>query len=563
MRASADEDEPVYRHLARRFHDEGVDTLFVLTGDGNMYWEAAFSELDGVRSVHVRHEHCALAMATAHARKTGTLGVASVTCGPGLTQTMTALTTAARARIPMLVFAGETPLASPWNNQWIDQGPLVTATGAEYIAVHSVQTLPRLVSRAFHVARAERRPVVLAFPMDLQQQAMPPVDARELARSTGLAVPPAPRGPHPDDLARAADRLRASRRPVVLAGRGATTPGAVAACVALAERCDAALATTLPVRGLFAGHPRAIGVCGGYAHPATKEAIGQADLVLAVGASLTEFTTGYGQLLDPDRVVHLDEAPAGIRNGSFVAGLAVASDAELGLRALLAAVTADGHRGAGAWDVTGFAKRVRTEPADTTPFALEDGVLDPRQVVATLHEAIPTDWECVNGAGHSGYFATHMPDRPAARFLTIREFGAVGNGVSYAAGVAVARPDTPVVLFEGDGGVMMHAQELETLRRYGLRILICVLNDGAFGSEVHKLRAYGLNTAGAVYGRNDMARMARGFGIPGRLVRDLDELPAAVAAFAAGDGPMLLDIQVSDRVMSPGMNRRMAAVRDG
>jgi thiamine pyrophosphate-dependent acetolactate synthase large subunit-like protein len=561
--ASTDESVPVYRHLARRFRAEDVDTVFVLTGDGNMYWEAAFSELDGVRSVHVRHEHCALAMATAYARKTGRLGVASVTCGPGLTQTMTALTTAARARIPLLVYAGETPLDSPWNNQGIDQGPLVRATGAEYIAVHSLKSLPRLVSQAFYVARVERRPVVLAFPMDLQQLAMTEPDGREVAFSIDVAAPRAPRRPHPDDIAKAVARLRSSRRPVIVAGRGAASPEAVSACVALAEQCDAALATTLPVRGLFAGHPRSIGVCGGYAHPATKEAIGHSDVVVVVGASLTEFTTEYGRLLTPDKVVHVDEAPAGINHGSFVSSLSVASDAEFGMRALFTGLTSGGHRGGGGWDVTRYAKRVRTEPADSTPFAIEEDVLDPRQVIATLQEAIPDDWECVNGAGHSGYFATHMPDRPAARFLTIREFGAVGNGVSYAAGVAVARPDTPVVLFEGDGGVMMHAQELETLRRYGLKILVCVLNDGAFGSEVHKLRAYGLNTAGAVYGRNDIARMARGFGIGGRLIRRLDELPAAVRDFAAGDGAMLLDIQISDRVMSPGMNRRMTAVRPG
>jgi thiamine pyrophosphate-dependent acetolactate synthase large subunit-like protein len=561
MHASADEPEKVYRHLARRFRDERVDTVFVLTGDGNMFWEAAFSEFDGARTIHVRHEHCALAMATAYARKTGTLGVASVTCGPGLTQTMTALTTAARARIPLLVYAGETSLDSPWNNQWIDQGPLVRATGAEYIAVHSLQTLPRLLSQAFYTARVDRRPVVLAVPMDLQQRMMTVPDGREVAASIEVAAPRTPRRPHADDIANAAARLRASRRPVIVAGRGAAAAEAVSACVELADRCDAALATTLPVRGLFAGHPRSIGVCGGYAHPATKEAIGQSDLVLVVGASLTEFTTEYGRLLTPEKTVHVDESPAGINHGSFVSSLAVAADAELGLRALLAELTSSGHRGGGGWDVTVYAKRVRTEPADATAYDIEDGVLDPRQVIATLHGQIPDQWECVNGAGHSGYFATHMPDRPAARFLTIREFGAVGNGVSYAAGVAVARPDTPVVLFEGDGGVMMHAQELETLRRYGLRILICVLNDGAFGSEVHKLRAHGLNTAGAVYGRNDMARMARGYGIRGRLIRRLDELAEAVREFGAGGGSMLLDIQISDRVMSPGMHRRMAALR--
>ena len=123
---------PVYRYLAQRFRAEGLDRAFVLTGDGNMYWNAAFEAEPGARSVHVRHEHCACSMAIAYARKTGRVGLASVTCGPGLTQIMTALATAAAARIGLVVLAGESPLHSPWNNQGIDQAPLVRATGAEY-----------------------------------------------------------------------------------------------------------------------------------------------------------------------------------------------------------------------------------------------------------------------------------------------------------------------------------------------------------------------------------------------------------------------------------------------
>jgi thiamine pyrophosphate-dependent acetolactate synthase large subunit-like protein len=90
----------VYRYLAQIFRSEGVETLFVLISDGNVYWEAARFEDPRVRAIHVRHEHCACAMATAYARTTGSLEVASVTCGPGPTQAMTALTTAARAHIP-------------------------------------------------------------------------------------------------------------------------------------------------------------------------------------------------------------------------------------------------------------------------------------------------------------------------------------------------------------------------------------------------------------------------------------------------------------------------------
>ena len=151
-----------------------------------------------------------------------------------------------------------------------------------------------------------------------------------------------------------------------------------------------------------------------------------------------------------------------------------------------------------------------------------------------------------------------MPRRPQERFHTIREFGAIGNGTSYAMGVAQARPERPVVLFDGDGSFLMHVQELETMRRHGMKILICVMNDGAYGSEIHKLRSEGLSDAGAVFGRGDLAALARGFGLEGERVERLADLPALVQSFAASPHAAVWDFHVSDRVVSPVIRRSHA-----
>ena len=90
---------PIYEMLAQAFATEGVDTVFNLMGDGNMHWATAMSKIDGVQMFHARHEHCACGMAMGYYSATGKTGVASVTCGPGVTQITTALSTAdARAR---------------------------------------------------------------------------------------------------------------------------------------------------------------------------------------------------------------------------------------------------------------------------------------------------------------------------------------------------------------------------------------------------------------------------------------------------------------------------------
>src|SRR5690349_15329857 len=148
-----------------------------------------------------------------------------------------------------------------------------------------------------------------------------------------------------------------------------------------------------------------------------------------------------------------------------------------------------------------------------------------------------------------------MPSRPQEKFLSIREFGAIGNGTSFAMGVAAARPHHPVVLFDGDGSLLMHVQELETIKRHELNILIVVMNDGAYGSEVHKLRAEGMPDEGSVFGYCDFAAIARGFGLPGKRITDLAELPKLVAAFAASGGAAVWDFHVSDKVVSPTIRR--------
>jgi thiamine pyrophosphate-dependent acetolactate synthase large subunit-like protein len=215
------------------------------------------------------------------------------------------------------------------------------------------------------------------------------------------------------------------------------------------------------------------------------------------------------------------------------------------------------------WRSAQTARLIRETPIDPEPFAAQPGLHDPRDVVAALEASLPAEWEMVNSSGHCSFYFAHMPSRPQERFLTIREFGAIGNGISFAMGVAAARPDRTVVLFDGDGSLMMHIQEIETIRRHGMNILICVLNDGAYGSEIHKLRSEGLSDEGAVFGRPDFAAMANGFGIGGATVEDLADLPRLVAEFGRAGGAAIWDFPVSDKVMSPVIRKAHPPGRHG
>ena len=539
----------VYDVLARAFAQEGVQTCFALLGDANMNWAARLSAL-GCRMIYVRHEHCAVAAAMAYARKSGDVGVATVTCGPGVTQLTTALPAAVRAHLPVVVFAGEAPLKSGWYNQELDQGPLITATGAAYHRLHMPERMPVAIRDAFLQAHRERRPVVVGVPFDLQGR--PWEASMDLPKPSRELLPrPSPMPPHPDDVTRAAQLLAGAERVVVLAGLGAVDAGAGPACRALAARTGGLLSTTLPARGLFHDDPFCIGISGSFTPEVGLEYLAQADLVVAIGCSLAYHAGGGGQLWPKAKMLQVDIDPVAVNQGQEVARHHLRADARLGVEALTA-VLPTRSRG---WRSEAMATRLRDSKPDSQAFEIEPGLLDPRHVVEALEAALPGEWEMVNSGGHCSWFFAQMPSRPQEKFLTIREFGAIGNGISFAMGVAAARPDRTVVLFDGDGSLMMHVQELETIKRHGLNILIVVMNDGAYGSEVHKLRSEGIGEEGAVFGHCDFAAIARAFGLAGQTVKNLDDLPGLVKEFAASGRGAVWDFHVSDKVLSPSIRR--------
>lgn len=544
----------IYEALADAFAREGVTVGFTLMGDGNMHFATALDDKPGMRTYMVRHEHAAVAAATAYARSSGNVGVASVTCGPGLTQLSTALTTAVYASVPVVVFAGESPIDKSWYGQRIEQAPIVTATGAHYIHAHSLVRMQEYVRDAFFIARTQMRPVVIGVPYDKQLE---PFEGGPYRPSTDYLPQLAPILPHPDELAAALFAIAGAERIVLIAGRGAQMASATGLCRQFAGHVDGLLATTLLTRGLFDEDPFSLGIAGGYSTAAARETFKSADLVIAVGASLNHHTMDGGNLFPNARVLQIDTNPVGMRDALKTGDLYLRADALEAMRAIVERLE-DLPRRPFVWRSDALAERLRTEPADPHLFERTDAFMDPRDAVAALDTVLPRDWLVVNGTGHSAAFSAHMRGRKAEDFLTIREFGAIGNGICYAIGVAAAQPDRPVALIDGDGSILMHIQELETIRRHGLRILVCSLNDGAYGPEIHKLRHDGIDDRGSVFGRGDLGAIARGFGLSGCVISTPDDLEPALESFMHSEGAALWDLHVSDQVISPMMRRAVS-----
>lgn len=555
--ANSTNEKKIYEVLAQNFAAEGVKTHFCLMGDGNMHWATAMNAVPGMEYYHARHEHCAVAMAMGYHSATGEVGVASVTCGPGFTQIMTGLTAAVRCRIPLVIFVGETPISERWHNQRTEQSIFATACGAHYIAAHSPNMLHQYVRDAFFIARFERRPVILAMPFDLQKEIAPHLGPYE---PSAMAYPSrAQILAQPQHIREAVDRLLKARCPTIVAGRGVLQAGAVAEVEQLAEKTGALLGTTLLTRGMYDHNPFSLGVVGGFGRDVTREVGLQTDLVLAIGASLTHHTLDGGRMFPNATVVQIDVDPTGLQHGRRVADLYIQSDAKFAVEEMLK-LLAGKPASASMARTSSLAERLRNEPADGAQYRIESGTLDPRAFFSKLESILPKDFDMLPGDGHQSYFHTVMRGFDPSKYHSMTGFGAIGSDLAYAIGVTTARKNGKVVLFEGDGSLLMHVQEFEAIRRHNLKLLIVCCNDGAYGSEIHKLRAGGLDDSGAVFGRPDFEAIAKGFGLRGATVTSLDQIEPLMNAYQEGDGAMIWNVHVSDQVLSPTMRKRTSDI---
>jgi acetolactate synthase I/II/III large subunit len=178
-------------------------------------------------------------------------------------------------------------------------------------------------------------------------------------------------------------------------------------------------------------------------------------------------------------------------------------------------------------------------------------------VIAELDAALPSGPLLVLGVGHFWSFAVMGLHRDGpADHLYAYGFGAVGHGLPTAIGAAVAA-GRPVVLVEGDGSLLMHVGELATVAAERLELLVLVMNDGGYGSEIHKLNFKGADGELARFGRNDFGAIARGFGLEGHKLGDPAEVAGLVRDHLARGGPTVIDVPMSKDAISAPTRRSL------
>jgi thiamine pyrophosphate-dependent acetolactate synthase large subunit-like protein len=517
---------------------QGVRDVFGLLGSGNMVVTEALVAR-GAALHHARLEAGAITAADGYARVSGRVGVVSVHQGPGLTNTMTGLTEAAKSRTALLVLAGETPAAALTSNFRIDQHGLVESVGAIAERLHSPETAADDALRAYERAQTERRPVVLMLPIDIQ--ARPPAQTSpSRAPRTRLSTPA------PPSVTEAAELLNGAQRPAIIAGRGAVLAHAGPALEQLGAKTGAILATSAPANGLFAGLPYALGISGGFASDHAQALLPQADVVLVAGASANQWTTRHGKLISKTaKVIQIDVEPRAISR-NWPADVALVADVNEAARALT-----DATQQKPGWRTAELATQIASRRWVRAPYEDEstDEFIDPRTLSIALNALLPRNRAVVVDSGHfMGYPSMYLDVPDAESWVFMNGFQAVGLGLGAGIGASIAQPGRPTVVAVGDGGAFMALQEFETAARLKLELLVVIYDDAAYGAEVHHFEPMGYDVARVRFPDTDLAAIARAVGCTAATIRNPDELQIVEEWLANPHGPLVLDAKVNPTI---------------
>ncbi|MET9909807.1 thiamine pyrophosphate-binding protein [Streptomyces sp. NPDC006476] len=525
--------------VGRALTAAGVDHVFGVVGSGNFHLTNAMVAA-GARFVAARHEGGAATMADAYARTSGTVAALSVHQGPGLTNALTGITEAAKSRTPLLVLAAEA--TAQHSNFRVEQAVLAHSVGAVSARLTTAHDAVDQARAALRRAVHERRTVLLNLPLEVQALDVPAGISLDAMPLPG-PVPVEPSERAVADLVRALER---ARRPVFVAGRGARTPAARDALTALADRHGALLATSAVARGLFHGSPWSLDVSGGFASPLAVELIQGADLIVGWGCALNMWTMRHGNLIGAGTtVVQVDDDPEALGAHREIALGVIGDVTRTAVRALEAAgEERDGYR---APDVAeALAARLRWRDVPYEDESTRDRI-DPRTLSIALDDMLPAERIVgVDSGNFMGYPSAYLAVPDQDGFCFTQAFQSIGLGLATTIGAALARPDRLPVAALGDGGALMSAVELDTVRRLGLPMVVVVYNDEAYGAEVHHFGPDGHPLDTVTFPETDIAAIARGYGFEAATVRTPADLKA-VADWVAGprSAPLLVDAKVT------------------
>ena len=527
---------------------EGVSYVFGIVGGTFLEVLDALYDAEDIKFVSVRHEQGAAFMADGFARASGKPAVCLVTNGPGATNLVSGVYAAYTGHSPVISISGAPSRDVVYRDafQETDHVSLFRPVTKQALSVNAADRIPELFRHAFRTAMTGKRgPVFIDIPRDLLGGAQiehPNAQPPSYRVHQRLPADPAL-------VQQAAALLASAERPVVIAGGGVTQSGASQTVVELAELLSSPVITSYGRNDAVPnGHPLYVGPLGRAGAVEAGQICARADVILAAGTRLSNFTTFYdNRYISADAKIiqiEIDERELG-RN--YPVSVGIQADAGAALESILDALQSQGGQPErGAWAAEGMALRAQRRSRLDDEATWTGTPLKPQRVYGELRKVLPEDAIMVLDAGACPAFGYDRLDfhRPGT-FITPLDFGGLGFAFPEALGAKLGRPDAPVVAIHGDGGFLFNVQELETAVRENIAAVTIVMNNNLWGSEAAYQQAlYPGREIGARVTNPRFDKLAELFGARGYYVERAEDVGDALTDALASGQPAIIEIPV-------------------
>lgn len=529
--------------------NENVDVVFGYPGGAVLTLYDALYTAE-FRHILTKHEQGAIHAADGYARATGKVGVVIATSGPGATNLVTGIATAYMDSIPLVAITGQVavPLIGRDSFQEADIRGITTPVTKHNYLVKKVEELPGVLKEAFYIARTGRPgPVVVDVAKDV------------FAASLDYHYPSEVklRGYHPifegnlEAINRVFGELKSARKPLIFIGGGVNLSGSSEALRLLVDQTGFPVISTLMGLGsLPYDHPQFLGMVGMHGTYAANMATTDCDLLLGIGVRFDDRVTGLlSDFASKAKVVHFDIDPAEI-NKNVLADLRVIGDLKWSLPALTQQVK----------DVSGELKRqvqawneqvLCWQRENPLTYERDAELVMPQTVIEKVSELTQGEAVIVTDVGqHQMWVAQYYGFKHPLSLLTSGGLGTMGYGLPAALGAQCGLPDKAVILFAGDGGIMMNCQELATVANYNFPVKILILNNQTLGMVAQWQRMFygGRYSHTSLKGNTDFVKLAEAMGVTGLRVTKPEELDKVLKEALAMPGPVVVDIRTPETV---------------
>src|SRR5437773_11990669 len=530
--------------VAQCLRNEGVRHVFCVPGESYVAVLDGLYSTPEIRLITNRQEGGACFMAEGYAKATRMPGVCLVTRGPGATNASIAVHSAKYDSVPLVLLVGQVSRSARGREagQEIDYTHFFGTIAKWVIEINDARQVPRIMARAFHIARSGRPgPVVVSLPRDMLEEdaKISMIDPYPMVRSD----------PDPRSIEQIVDRINAAKKPVLIAGSGTQYSNARQERVEFSEKFQVPVLTSYKRQDAFPNsHPNYIGNLANANKHARTLVSKEADLVIVIGSRLNHQTTGVFSLPRPGQpFIQIDADEQNIGQNSRP-DVGIVSDAK---SALIVALKHQGPRpneSRAAW----IAEHHAAQKRYSTPSERPTRRASMERVMADLKATLPSDAITTTDAGSFGqwpqrYLEFEHPDSYISPTL-----GCMGSGVPYAVAAKLAHPGRLVVAHVGDGGFLMTGQEMATAKQYGANVITIVYdNDGYNSIRMHQEAQYPGRQYGTDLVNPDFAALGSAYGALGlKVSRDEEFLPAFKKAMTA-DRSALIEVLTDFEYVTP------------